>query len=85
MRRSPATAMVVIVDASNKSSQLLFTTTTRHKRLNEIDHIPPTSNDGIIIDLILGMLRRTRWGHCGYCIINCEIVNIFDTSYYGEQ
>jgi hypothetical protein len=84
MRRSPATAMVVIVDASNTSSQLLFTTTTRHQHLNEVDHIP-TSNDGIVIDLILGMLRRTRWSHCRYCIIHCEIVNILDTSYYGEQ
>jgi hypothetical protein len=84
MRRSPATAMVVIDYASNKSSQLLFTTTTRHQRLNKIDHIP-TPNDGNVIDLNLGMLRCTRWGHCGYCIIHCEIVNIFDTSSVREQ
>jgi hypothetical protein len=81
MRRS---AMVVIVMSNNKSSQLQFTTTTRHQHLNEIDHIP-TPNDGGVIDLILGMLCRTRWGHCGYCIIHCEIVNILDTSSDREQ
>jgi hypothetical protein len=78
MRRPPSTAMVVVFVASNKSSQSPFTLTTLDQRLDDIIHVY-TPNDGIVIDLILRMLRRTRWGHCGYCIIHGEIVNNFDT------
>jgi hypothetical protein len=81
MWRPPSTATTVV---ANKSSQSLFTLTTLDQRLDDIIHIY-TPNDGIVIDLILRMLRRTRWGHRGYCIIHREIVNFLDTSYYGEQ